>query len=169
MISKNLDFHLLMRTLSHSEEEISSDQQVHLRVLLLELGLSNNNALTSQTVTVVAKDSSGNNRNTGGDLFYIKVDNKSTWTSAFSCSLVAGAPTTITTPIFTLMTDLGNGNYTYSYTVNINGYLTGKNLILPYLTFSSPSKRPSLCQTRRGQDKGYFYFPQIYILKKIWK
>ena len=92
-------------------------------------GIANNNALTSQTVTVVAKDSSGNNRNTGGDLFYIRVDNKSTWSSAFSCSLVAGAPTTITTPIFTLMTDLGNGNYTYSYTVNINGYLTGKNLV----------------------------------------
>ena len=32
----------------------------------------------------------------------------------------------------------------------------------------SPSKRPSLCQTRRGQDKGYFYFINIYIFF-IWK
>ena len=29
-------------------------------------------------------------------------------------------------------------------------------------------KRPSLCQTRRGLDKGDFYFCQIYI-KKNWK
>ena len=92
-------------------------------------GVINNNALSTQTVTVVAKDSSGNNRNVGGDLFYIRVDNKSTWTSAFSCTLVVGAPTTITTPIFTLMTDQGNGNYVYNYSVNINGYLTGNLLI----------------------------------------
>ena len=91
-------------------------------------GIANNNALTTQTVTVVAKDSSGANRNTGGDLFYIRVDNHSTWSDGFSCSLVAGAPTTIATPIFALMTDLGNGNYTYSYSVNINGLLTDMNL-----------------------------------------
>ena len=28
-------------------------------------------------------------------------------------------------------------------------------------------KRLSLCHTRRGLDKGYFYFKQIYILQKI--
>ena len=88
-------------------------------------GISNNNALSSQTVTVVAKDSSGNNRNVGGDKFYIRVDNRSTWSDGFSCTFVAGSPTTITTPIFALMTDQGNGNYVYTYTVNINGYLTG--------------------------------------------
>ena len=36
---------------------------------------------------------------------------------------------------------------------------------------SSPPKRQSLCQTRRGGlDKGDFYFHQIYIknLEKIW-
>ena len=36
---------------------------------------------------------------------------------------------------------------------------------IPYSTLSSPPKRPSLCQTRRGLDKGDIYFINIYIKK----
>ena len=36
------------------------------------------------------------------------------------------------------------------------------------MAFSSPPKRPSLCQTRRELNKDDFYFHQIYILQKNW-
>ena len=44
--------------------------------------------------------------------------------------------------------------------------LTKYKYISVFYVVLSP-KRPSLCQTRRGLDKGDFYFINIYILNKM--
>ena len=45
-------------------------------------------------------------------------------TDEFTCTQVAGAKQTIVTPIDQLMTDVGDGTYTQSFSVQINGALT---------------------------------------------
>ena len=45
-------------------------------------------------------------------------------TDEFTCTQVAGAKQTIATPIDQLMTDVGDGTYTQSFSVQINGALT---------------------------------------------
>lgn len=46
-------------------------------------GVSNFQALGERTVTVTAKDSSGTNIGTGGDLFYVSITNECTKASDF--------------------------------------------------------------------------------------
>ena len=46
-------------------------------------GIVANKALTTRTVTVTAKDSSGNNRGVGGDTFYIRISNACTNNAVF--------------------------------------------------------------------------------------
>jgi hypothetical protein len=87
-------------------------------------GIVSNTAMSTYTVTVIAKDSSGNNRGVGGDPFFIKIDNQCNLDVNFNCNVVGGAEATISSPIFAAMTDHGNGNYSYSYTVNNDGMLT---------------------------------------------
>ena len=47
-------------------------------------GIANHVVLSSKTVTVTAKDASGTNIGTGGDLFYIQITNQCTKTSDFA-------------------------------------------------------------------------------------
>jgi hypothetical protein len=80
--------------------------------------------MSTYTVTVIARNSSGSNRGVGGDPFYIKINNQCNLDDNFDCNVVDGAEATISSPIFAAMTDHGNGNYSYSYTVNNDGMLT---------------------------------------------
>ena len=87
-------------------------------------GIVDNTALSTYTVTVIAKNYSGVNRNVGGDLFYVQISNHCTFVSNFECAPVAGARQTIAGPIFDLMRDHGDGVYTYEYSVVNSGRLS---------------------------------------------
>lgn len=87
-------------------------------------GVANFVALSEKTVTVQAKTSGGANISTGGDLFYIQISNECTKTTNFKCTVVGGADNTITTPIFTEMTDNNDGTYTYKWTPDNEGKLS---------------------------------------------
>ena len=77
--------------------------------------------LSSKTITVTAKDSSGTNIGTGGDLFYVQITNEWTKTSDFAWTVVTGADNTLSSSIFALMTDNYDGTYTYQYTLTNEG------------------------------------------------
>ena len=80
---------------------------------------------TSLTVTVTAKDSSGNNIGTGGELIWIrlqkectKVSNNFYWTTKSSTTFALSAE------VWTKMTDNSDGTYTYTYTPSQKGTFT---------------------------------------------
>ena len=87
-------------------------------------GIANHVVLSSKTVTVTAKDASSTNIGTGGDLFYIQITNQCTKTSDFAWTVVGGADNTLSSSIFTLMTDNYDGTYTYSYTMTNDGVIS---------------------------------------------
>lgn len=87
-------------------------------------GVSAYYAGSSHTVTVTAKTSSGSNRGTGGDHFYVQVSNECTKTDDFTCTVVSGAYSTLSSTIFGKMTDNGDGTYTYNYQVNNSGKIS---------------------------------------------
>ena len=82
------------------------------------------NALTTYTITVTAKDSTDTNIGNGGDTFLIQISNQCTMSDAYNCDVVSGAKTTIPSTIYDKMTDNGDGTYSYSYSVKINGAIT---------------------------------------------
>ena len=86
--------------------------------------IANQVVLSSKTVTVTAKDSSGTNIGTGGDLFYIQITNQCTKTSDFAWTIVGGADNTLSSSIFILMTDNYDGTYNYSYTMTNDGVIS---------------------------------------------
>ena len=81
-------------------------------------------ALTICTVKVTTKDGYGNLIGHGEDKFWIQIFNQCTMTNEFTCTQVTGAKHTIVTPIDQMMTDVGDGTYTQSFSVQINGTLT---------------------------------------------
>ena len=86
-------------------------------------GIVANKALTTQTVTVTAKDANGNNRGVGGDNFYIRISNACTNNAVFECVQNGGAEQTIASEIYAIMSHSGSGVYTYSYNVQNDGVL----------------------------------------------
>ena len=80
--------------------------------------------MTTYTITVTAKDSTDTNIGHGGDTFLIQISNQCTMSDAYNCDVVSGAKTTIPSTIYDKMTDNGDGTYSYSYSVKINGAIT---------------------------------------------
>ena len=81
-------------------------------------------AFTTYTITVTAKDSSGNNIGHGGDQFFVEIYNKWTVDSNLNCNAVAGAKQTLSTPIKGTMADNGDGTYSFNYSVVLDGEVT---------------------------------------------
>ena len=85
---------------------------------------SNIYAFTTYTITVTAKDSSGNNKGTGGRIFLIQISNKWTMVDAYNWNVDSGAKQTISHLIYEKMTDNGDGTYSYNYSVSFDGAIT---------------------------------------------
>jgi hypothetical protein len=81
-------------------------------------------AYKTYTVTVQAKDASGNNRNEGEDIFWIHIENQCTKGEMFECLDVAGHRTVFQTEIDAQMTDNMDGTYSYTYTTQLDGNIT---------------------------------------------
>ena len=81
-------------------------------------------AFTTYTLTVTAKDSSGNNIGHGGDTFLVEITNKWTLDSNKIWKIVAGSKQTLSSPIYGTFTDNGDGTYTYNYSVSLDGAIT---------------------------------------------
>ena len=81
-------------------------------------------AFNTYTVTVTAKDASGNYVGTGGDIFTIEIYNYWTLDSNLNWNEVFGAKQTLSAPIKATMTDNGDGTYSYNYSVLLDGAVT---------------------------------------------
>ena len=86
-------------------------------------------------------------------------------TEEFTCTQVAGAKQTIVTPIDQFMTDVGDGTYTQSFSVQINGALTiiiklidGNGVYWEWYANTSWSGTP---QKKNITSNLYFYEPGI--------
>ena len=86
-------------------------------------------------------------------------------TDEFTCTQVAGAKQTIVTPIDQLMTDVGDGTYTQSFSVQINGALTiiiklidGNGVYWEWYANTSWSGTP---EKKNVTSNLYFYEPGI--------
>jgi hypothetical protein len=87
-------------------------------------GVVSHRPFSTHIVTAIAKDSNGDEVYTGGDPFYIIIQNEGAFDDNFNFNEVPGATNTISSTIFEKMTDHGNGTYSYSYSVNSEGKLT---------------------------------------------
>jgi len=87
-------------------------------------------AFQTNRVTVIAKDSAGNNIGTGGDVFRIGIFNQCTPTGYFDCAQVPGSKNIVGSPIIANMADVGDGSYYYDYAVQLDGVLTIQVLLL---------------------------------------
>ena len=83
----------------------------------------------------------------------------------FTCTQVAGAKQTIVTPIDQLMTDVGDGTYTQSFSVQINGALTiiiklidGNGVYWEWYANTSWSGTP---QKKNVTSNLYYYEPGV--------
>ena len=112
------------------------------------------NALTTYSVTVTAKDSSGNNIGHGGDIFLIQITNHCTLSGEFTWNVVSGARSTISSQIYEKMTDNGDGTYSYSYSLTNDGAITiivklstGNGVYsewYPNTSYSSPTQKVNI-------------------------
>ena len=71
---------------------------------------------TTVTIFVTVKNAFGTLMTSGGDTFIVKISNLWTQINSNLCE-VNGNSNTLASSINGVMTDLNNGNYTYSYTV----------------------------------------------------
>ena len=92
--------------------------------IFTRLGTTTFNTNTQVTITVTAKNSSGANINTGGEVIYVEITNSCTKGVNFACVLDTGANTALTNSISAQMTDNSNGTYTYNYQVPMPGTIT---------------------------------------------
>ena len=85
-------------------------------------GLGSSSMFTGDTlsITVTAKDSSGNLLTTGGDIFTVKISNLCTIYNAYYCK-PTGATSPLSANVNDVMIDHNNGTYTYSYTLSVVG------------------------------------------------
>ena len=81
-------------------------------------GTQNQLVRDNVTVTVVAKDSSGNSITTGGETFVLRVTSKCVAESIHLCSNSYNSPSQY---IDKIMTDNNDGTYTYSYSMVFAG------------------------------------------------
>ena len=72
----------------------------------------------------IAKDSSGTNRGVGGDLFELVVTNAWTRTTNFEWEPITSATSILSAPIMNTMTDNGDGTYSSTYFVPLDGIVT---------------------------------------------
>ena len=86
-------------------------------------GLQSIAAGTVGTINVTSRDSSGNLIGTGGDIWIVMITNEWTKENDYTWVGVTGAANTLTTAISGIMTDKGDGTYTYSYTISTTGKL----------------------------------------------
>lgn len=87
-------------------------------------GVNSLTAYDTVTVTVTAKDSGGINIGTGGETLTIEVHNECTLDSDYYWTEVPGATQVLTSPLVANMTDNGDGTYSYSYSVDLDGIVT---------------------------------------------
>ena len=81
-------------------------------------------AFTSYTITVTARDSSGNARGVGNDIFWIYIENQWSKATAFSWDNVSNQRQVLQTEVDAQMTDNLDGTYSYTYSVNLDGTIT---------------------------------------------
>ena len=86
-------------------------------------GLQSIAAGTVGTINVTSRDSSGNLVGTGGDTWIVKITNEWTKENDYTWVGVTGAANTLSSAISGIMTDKGDGTYTYSYTISTTGKL----------------------------------------------
>ena len=88
-------------------------------------GISSVEAFTNYTVYVTTKDSTGTDRNVGGDIFFIRIENQcNSTTGMFECQDVTNQDQVLQTEIETQMYDSLNGTYYYTYSTQLNGTIT---------------------------------------------
>ena len=78
----------------------------------------------THTFVVTAKDSTGVDVGSGGEEVYIKVTDHCTRNTLMSCDDVLSSPSVLSSEIVALMTDVGDGTYTYTATYNDLGNIT---------------------------------------------
>jgi len=79
---------------------------------------------SSYTFTVTAKDSTGLYVGSGGEEVYMKVTNHCTRNTLMTCDDVGSSASVLSQEIVALMTDVGDGTYTYTATYNDLGNIT---------------------------------------------
>ena len=85
-------------------------------------GTQNFEAFDTVHILVQAKDSSGNNIITGGDIIMVHISNQCERSNdQFGCFDVSNQQKVMESNIYDQMIDNNDGTYTYDYTVNLNG------------------------------------------------
>ena len=79
---------------------------------------------SSYTFTVTAKDSAGLDVGSGGEKVYVKVTDHCTRNTLMTCDDVGSSASVLSQEIVALMTDVGDGTYTYTATYNELGNIT---------------------------------------------
>jgi cysteine-rich repeat protein len=81
-------------------------------------------AFTAQTITLVTKDSAGVDIGVGGGIFRVEIKNK--WAIPYGINWVtnSSAKKPLQSDISGLMTDHGNGTYTYDFTIEQSGEIS---------------------------------------------
>lgn len=87
-------------------------------------GIGTIQAFVDAYVDVLAKDSSGNDIGHGGDIFSLEVSNHCEVTDNFECVEVDSDTNILDGKILKTMTDNGDGTYSSSYIVPLNGEVT---------------------------------------------
>lgn len=78
----------------------------------------------SYTVIVTARNSQGANLNTGGEAVYISIINQCTRAAKITWIPVNGATNVLTATINSSMTDFGNEDYSYTFSVAVLDSIT---------------------------------------------
>jgi len=79
---------------------------------------------STHTFVVTAKDSTGVDVGSGGEKVYIKVTDHCTRNTLMKCDDVTSSASVISGEIVVLLTDVGDGTYTYTATYNDLGNIT---------------------------------------------